>query len=182
MIKQLNSREKLLAVCVVLCAAGVGFYQFGLPTLTALVGDLQHDIAAAESKTIKSLRLLQKSQSILEEHKRLSALHKVKGTNEEMTSALLSSIESLARNAGVTVTDIKPRPGQEGQAAKEKQTQREYGIELDMEAPMPALFQFLQNLENSPELFRVLKLNIAPKGREGKILRGHLLISRTVWI
>ncbi len=182
MIQQLTAREKILAACAVLCVAGIGLFHFGLPTLTSRYGDLQRDVAASESKTLKSLRLMQRAQSIQDEYKKLGAIHTLKGTDEEMTSALLSSVDSLARSAGVTVTDIKPRPGQESAASKEKLTQREYWIEMDMEAPMPALFRFLQDLENSPELFRVLKLNLAPKGREGKILRGYLLISRTVWI
>ena len=147
----------------------------GVP-LIRLCRALNQDVSTAEAKLLRGLRMIHRKDAINGDYERLSPIHLGKGNDEEMLSSLLRSIESLARSSGVTITDIKPRPGQDAPR------HRQYLIEMDAEAPMSALFSFIQSLENSAELYTVQKLNVSPKGRESKTLRAYFLVSRTVWI
>ncbi len=175
MLQQLTKRERTLALAVLAFALVLGLYNLICLPLVRSLGNLDRRIETTEAKLLKSLRLAHQAARINEEYERLAPVHQFKGTDEEMISALLRSIEALARTAGVTITDIKPQPG------KEAPSQRKYEIEMDTEASMSSLFQFLQGLETSPEMFSVQKMNLAPKGMDSKTLRAHITISRIVW-
>lgn len=175
MLKHISPREKKLALAVAAVALAFVGYNFLFLPLLHMKQDMDQRIRAAEAKLLKSLRVTHQAAQINEEFDKLSPVHQFRGTDQEMISTLLRSVESLARNAGVTITDIKPRMGQENP------THKKYLIEMDTEASMPALFRLLQDLEGPQGFFTVLKMNLTPKGRDSKTLRAYILISRTLW-
>jgi hypothetical protein len=177
MSKRLSPRERRLAFAVVGCALLYGIYQWGLTPLFSNYNQLKSQIAASEAQLLKSLKITHQADQINEEYNRLAPTHQFQGTDEEMISTLLRSLEAIARKAGVTVTEMKPRPG------KDQQTHHaRYLIEMDAEATAETVFKFLQEVETDPGLFRVLKMTLSPKSRDSSDLRATLLISRTVWI
>ena len=175
MMQQLSKRERALALAVAGFVLLMGLYHLIVAPLAGFSDRLDQKIRITEAKMMKSLRLTHQAAHINAEFDRLAPLHQFRGTDEEMISALLRSIEALARTSSVTITDIKPQPGQEGP------NQRKFFIEMDAEAAMPSLFGFLQGMETSPELFCVQKMSITPRGVDSKTLRAHILVSRILW-
>ena len=127
MIKQLSPRERALGIAVAGLVMMFGVYRFVWQPLTRVASGMNQQISVSQAKLMKSIRITHHAAQINQEYEKLSSIHQFKGTNEEMLSTLLRSLESSARNCAITITDIKPRAGQDAP------NHRQYTIEMDIE-------------------------------------------------
>jgi len=126
-------------------------------------------IFAQELRLEKNLKIIARRKGIESRYQGYSGRFKSQGTEEEEMAKMLKEIETLAGNL-VHITDIKPRP------AKEKEFYRQYSVEIEFEAPIKPLTQFIYGLQNSPQMFKITQLQLNAKGSDH--LNGHMLATK----
>ncbi len=126
-------------------------------------------ISAQELRLEKNLKIIAKRKAIEGCYQGYSDRFKSQGTEEEEMAKMLKEIETLAGDL-VHITDIKPRP------AKEKGFYRQYSVEIEYEAPIRPLTQFIYGLQNSPQMFKITQLQLNAKGPDK--LKGWMLATK----
>jgi hypothetical protein len=151
-MKKLNARERFLAGA----AAAAVF----LPALYLLViGPMVHKFRETD-KGIQQLRVtirkyyeLERQQPVLMEgYKRIERYLQLKGTDNEKLTALLTTIETEAKAAGITVVDLKPVLSQTKTSKAISALSR---VHLSGEGGLEQVGQFLYNLNQANIFFAV---------------------------
>lgn len=84
--------------------------------------------------------------------------------------SILSELELIAQQSGVSIIDIRP------QLPKETSAYKEIYIDLRAEGSMQAFLKFIYDIENSLSLLRIKKLQLIAKPNSS-ILEGIFSIS-----
>lgn len=138
------------------------------------IKSLDEKIKEKESGVKKKLHISARKDKIASEIIHYdSFLSSAKSEEEEMTS-LLKEIESLANKTSVYLVDMKPA------GLKDKGEFRRYSINLNCEAQMEQLIDFMYNIENSNKLFSIEKYQIGPKSKESSIVKCSMSVVRVV--
>ena len=135
---------------------------------------INSEIRSNESQLAQSLRNLSRKDDIKSEYQKYIQYIKSNYSEGEETAKLLEEIEDLGRNAGISITDIKPQP------PKEVNIYKYYSIEVEAEGHMEALMTFFHQLSSSKQLFRVGKAYINVKDREVSIAKASILVTKVV--
>lgn len=107
-MRQLNRRERILAVVTMLVVVVASLYQYVLePTLLNLV-DAYEQAERAEMELSELRRLAKDSQRIEKDYERLRGVLSAAATEEELTLALLSETAALATSCALEVESVKP--------------------------------------------------------------------------
>ena len=90
---------------------------------------------------------------------------------------MFGSLDSLAKEAQVTLVGVKP---QEPQVGEDGET---YRVDLEVEAVMPGLLRFLHGVESSPQVLRVDRLQLQPLTRpDAPPMKGQMTVSKLVFL
>lgn len=174
-LNRLNPREKkIFYVVMALVVFMIGYHGVWQPILNKSAS-LDDEIFAAEMRLRKAKTLLRQRDDVLEEAKKYPNLAKMDaGTDEAEIAKLLNLIEQTARKTGITLADVKPEPVQ-----SDKMTKR-YRVELDAEAGLEQLMEFIYELESSPELLKIERVETAPREDNPSAMRTSLAVTRVV--
>jgi Tfp pilus assembly protein PilO len=135
------------------------------------LSSLSQEIQATETKLARGLRAQRQKDAILKEYKTFEDFLKLNGSDEEIVSAFLREIEKLSRDAGISITDIKPR------STKRVGLYKEYIIEVRLDATFKDLVKFLYRLNDSNFLIRVDKLSLNLTDEKSEILKISMVIN-----
>ncbi len=131
------------------------------------------EIKLSEKKLSLDLRNINNKDIIEKEYKRYkSYVKRSYASDEEDVADILAQIEGMARTASVRLVDIKPT------APKQTELYREYAVEVEVEGDMEQVTTFLYNLNNSPQLLRVLKLRLGLKDKEASLVKASILVTK----
>ncbi|GEM_PF-1261830 len=166
-MKQLNKKEKILAIGVVISLFLYMFNGLIISPFQERLSKADQDIKQAQLLIRKNLELDQKKDSLLMENKRIERYLTLKGSDDEKMTVILSRIESEARKAGLIIIDMKP----DTTAQKPKSMPVVYRIQLNAEAELNKVFNFVYNLENADILFKLEKLNLSVKDETVGIMK-----------
>lgn len=170
-MKQLNKKEKVLAIGVVI---SLFIYMFNLLIIIPLQERLtkaDQDIKHAQLLIRKNLELERRKEFLLKENKRIERYLTLQGSDDEKMTLILSRIESEARKAGLVIIDMKPDTAQRARSLPIV-----YRIQLNAEADMSKVFNFVYNLENTDILFKFDKLNLSVKDETTGVLKIEAII------
>jgi Tfp pilus assembly protein PilO len=117
--------------------------------------------------------VVQKDRILAEVAKYTSFLSTAKSEDEEITS-FLKEIENLADKSSVYLVDMKPA------GVKDLSSSKKYLLNLNCEAQMEQLADFMYNIENSNKLLTIDKYQISPKSKESSIAKCSISISKMV--
>jgi pyridoxal/pyridoxine/pyridoxamine kinase len=117
--------------------------------------------------------VIQKDRILSEVAKYNSFLSSAKSEDEEATS-FLKEIENLANKSSVYLIDMKPA------GVKDLGSSKRYLLNLNCEAQMEQLTDFMYNIENSNKLLAIDKYQISPKSKESSIAKCSISISKIV--
>ncbi len=135
---------------------------------------LDKEIQERQSDIRKSLHILsQKDRILVESAKYSSFLHSFKSEEEEVTF-LLKEIENITNKTSVYLIDMKPA------GLKDMASTKKYLINLNCEAQMEQLIDFMYNIENSNRLLTIEKYRITPKSKESSLAKCTMSISKIV--
>jgi len=166
-----SRRERILFVSVMILITLSILYQFIVEPLYRKFVDLQQELSTKQVQLMKSLRLLEEKEDVTKEFQRYSQLLKTKRTEEEEMAFVLGEIEKIGKQAGVYLSDVKP------QRIKDWEYYRQLLVEIKFEATMDTLTQFIYNIQSSPFLLKVKRLNINSKSADS-VLQGIVQVSK----
>lgn len=129
-------------------------------------------IAEKQVRLARHRRLLARRSVTEAEHTQYAGLARIGGSEEAEITAVLTTIEDLAGQAGVRITDIKPQP------VRTVDFYKYFGVELEAEAAVQPLMQFIYRLQTAPQVLKVDRLRLSAKTGGSNLLRAEFLISR----
>ena len=170
-MKILSLREKrILWVVVGLLAVGLPAQILVFPLLESH-RDLDKKILAAQIKANKYERLIQRKDALQKKYQAISFVLKNSSGAQETIVEGLSELESLARESGIRILDIRP------QLLKKDSSIKETGIELKAAANMEGFIRFIYKVERSLTLFKIKKIQLTTKPGS-PMLEGSFSIAR----
>lgn len=137
------------------------------------IKSLNKEIQAKETEIKGNLRLLTHKDRILAESKQYSSYASSLRSEEEEMTSFLKEIENSANKTSIYLIDMKPG------GVKEVDSSKRYFVNLNCEAQMEQLVNFMHDIENSDKLLIVDKYQISPKSKESSsIVRCRMTISK----
>ena len=163
----LAKRERyilILTATVIMLAVA---YNFIIEPVYRSWRDTSGEIALKEIKLKKTMRLLENRNPIINEYNTYaSAINNA--------SKLLGYIEKKAISLGIKIANIKPRP------LKQKDSYKEYVIELQIEGRFSDINRFISKLISSPTFITVEKFDFRTKEGTPSFLKGTLILSKLI--
>ncbi len=135
---------------------------------------LDKEIKEKEASVKKNLRILSHKERILADSKRYGSYVKDFTSEEEEATAILKEIETLASKTAIYLIDLKPA------GLVESEMSKRYSVNLNCEAEMQGLVDFMYKLETSKMLLTVDRFQITPKSKESSVARCRMTISKIV--
>ena len=177
-LTKLSAREKkILCVVVALLIVMIGYHGVWRP-MTHKFSQLDDEIFVTQMHLRKAKTFLRQKDQVTEISKKFANLEKMDaGSDEEEIARLLNLIEQTARKNGVSLSDVKPQPVNSDKLTKQ------YRVELNAEASLAPLVDFIYEIEHAPDTLRIERVTLTPKeekDKTGTTLRAFLVISRIV--
>ncbi len=134
---------------------------------------LDGQIWAKQQKVNRNLRILSFKNSIINEYAKYEMyLDPGEKSQEQIVSALLQTIETLARQNEITISNIQPGD------VSENPLYKEYLTSIECEGGFKNMLTFMDALEASDFLFRILKYQFAAKSKTGEVIKANIDVSR----
>lgn len=171
-LSNLSKREKaivLLTVSVVVLAV---IYLSAVEPLLARFNKLNSEIGLKKRKLEKIYQLLGHREKIEAEYEKLVRATIKESSDEEIIASILNQMEALARSSGVQINNIRP------ERVKEEAGYKRLSIEVSTESNVDALFKFIYNLETSPALLKIERLQISPSRKQDGLVEATFNIVR----
>ena len=174
-LSKLSGREKkILYVVIVMLVLVFGYHGIARPLAEKLT-NLDMEVFAMQMKLRKAKIFLRQKDEILEESKKYANLSQMDaGSDEEEIARLLNLIEQTARKSGISLSDVKPEQVRSDKAVKR------YVVQLNAESTLEQLMGFVYDLEHSPQILKIEKINTAPKEDKSPSLRSTITVTRVV--
>ena len=173
-IPQLSKKKRYMLYIAIVILGVVFFERIVFQTAMSRIKKLNNEILIQEKKMQKALYILSQEDSIIAEHAKYVEGVGQKYSEEEEKSKLLSEVERLARSSSVSLKNIKPG------LTKKIGPYEKYTVEIETEAKMNYLVDFIYQLERSPRLLRVESFQLRSKEKESPVLRGRMTITEVL--
>lgn len=175
-LSRLNKREKLVFYGAVI------FISLALVD-RLVIGPVFSKLKVLDSRIRQESEIIRKNARIVAEKERiaavssqLSAYSRKTGTQEEEVAHLLGEVEKLARKTSLYIVDMKPL------GVSEDSVSRKYSVDLNCEAQMEQIANFMYEIESSQILFFVETFNITPKSQDSSVAKCNMRISSVIFL
>lgn len=172
-MRELQKKEKMLAGVVLALSFAFAFNLLILKPLREKLSLVDEEIGREELVFRKYSGLEKKKDSLLTVYKKIEPYLGFKGSDNEKTAAILSSIEAEARKSGLVIVDMKPIEGTKGRAGAVSI----YRVQLSAEADMAKITAFLHGLGNAGILFNVERLSVVIKDEGTGVMKMDTVIA-----
>lgn len=174
-IGSLSKREKIILIIAIGVIVFSSFSKLILIPYLRMSGALDKEIFQLHNKLTKARRLIPRKYIIEKEFQGIAASHMPQDegvAGEQQIARILIALEDLSNQAGVRLTDIRPRP------AQSLDYYNEYIIEARFEAGINEISRFIYEIQASKELLKIEKLQLNIKSSESSLLEGYLEIHK----
>ena len=155
---RLSDRERIILYITIFIISIVFLDQMILSPIMTKMSQLSKNIDFQEETIKRNLTILARKYKIVEEQNKYSPyLVARRKSDEEEDRSFSLELQALAKDT-VDLIDIRSSG-----IHKIGLLSRQYVIDLNFEAEMKYIFQFLYKIENSDKLYSVEKYNIRPK-------------------
>jgi len=172
--KRWKPRERALGVSTLVVGALCLFYRAAFVPAVERLDGIYQEIHIHLKQLAADRRMVAQREEVSRVYSRYAHLVQAVGSDEEETSRLLGEVASLARLAEVTVVNLKPRPMETAGLAKL------YQVEVETESSLAGLARFLYDVERSPQLLSVARLEARQEEKLQSPLRCAIRISKIV--
>lgn len=172
---RLSKKDKIIfyiAVCVVaLLILDRGI----ISPVFSKIRSLNKELQDKQANIKKNLRILAQKERILAQGAKYnSLLGDSKMSDDEQVTLVLKELESLANKSSVYLVDMKPS------GIKESGSSKMILINLNCEAQMEQLVDFMYNMENSNSLISIEKYQLTPKTKESSVAKCSISVYKVV--
>jgi ribosome-binding ATPase YchF (GTP1/OBG family) len=139
------------------------------------IQQLNKEIKDKQAQIKKNLRILAQKDKILTQGAKYSSfLSDSTMSDDEQVTLVLKELENLASKSQVYLVDMKPA------GTKETGTSKRIMVNLNCEAQMEQLVDFMYNMENSDSLISIEKYQITPKAKESSVAKCSISVYKVV--
>jgi len=170
----LSNREKFVLYITCAIVSVLIFDRLIMNPVSKKLKSLDTEIRDKESAIKKGVRILGQKDKILAESSAYQPLLAKAASDEEETISLLKEVELLANKSGINLIDLKPAE------VKESASIKKYFVNLNCEAQMQQLMDFMHQIESSDKMLKVERFEINPKSKESSIATCGMSVSRIV--
>ncbi len=142
--------------------------------IRAKMVDLSGQIADRTVEIRQSKHIIKHKDRILKEAIKYKTLIKSSKTEEEEMTTLLKEVENLASKNSIYLVNMKPG------GLEESPTSKKYILNLNCEAQLEQMVQFMYEIEKSKKLLSINKYKINPKSKDSSVARCRMSISKIV--
>ncbi len=171
-LTKLSKRERLFLYAVIAFVVCALMDRMVIRPIANRFRQLDEEILLQEKLLGKNIRNLGQGKVTINEYKKFEDYSKPAGSDEEEMAKFLSNIEGFARKSTVYLVSIKPRP------IMKIDFYKKYTADLESEANMEALIDFVYQIESSNNLFKVEKLQLVPKSAGASIVKGQMVVTK----
>jgi hypothetical protein len=171
--KNLKPRERILfysaigAFVLMLCDFLV------LGPILSHISVLDTEIKSKSQSIQRDMRILSYKDSIYKEYKVYqSYLDTGEKSQEEIIAGLLKKLEALASQDTITITNVMPGE------LEDKPIYKIYKTTLDFEGALKDVLTFMNQLEESDNLFQIVRYQMEPKSKAGSSMKCNMDITR----
>jgi hypothetical protein len=137
--------------------------------------DIDDSIAKEERVVEQNMRFLTHEDRIVKEAAMFRDYYaKNVRSEEEIIADFLKKVEFLATQAQVTLAKVSP----DGQDVQKNYLK--YFVTLDCSGKLENIANFIYNVNNSPELLKVEKMNLLANAREAEKIQATITISKMI--
>ncbi|MBU3759975.1 MAG: hypothetical protein FGM27_08635 [Candidatus Omnitrophica bacterium] len=172
-VAKFTARERLLFYGA---SAAVVFVMTDLIVLRPIFSNLElldAEIKAKSQAIQRDLRILSFKDGIRREYQKYeSYLDTGEKTQEEIISSLLRKLESVAKAHDIQIVNVSPGE------IEDKPIYKLYKTTLDFEGDLKKVFTFMNDLEESENLFEITRYVLAPKSKTGTVMKCSMDMTR----
>lgn len=168
---RLSPRERGL---VILTSTVIGLalgYQLLLEPFLSRFNELRSTIGTQTLRLEKDHRLIAEREATQKSLAAVVSGLKMTGSEEEEIADFLSRVEQMAGQAALPLKGLRPRP------ATSLGPYRLFAVEVSAEGRMEQVTRFLQELQDSAQIVKVDRMQLAVKGGSSDLLEANLTLS-----
>lgn len=173
-LSRLSKREKIVFYCALCFILLMLLDRLVVFPVYSKMHTLNKEIKEKESDIKRDSHIVAQKDKILAESARFGSFFNGGESEEEEMTSVLKEIEILANKASVYLVDMKPG------AIKTMGEFKKYQVNLNCEAQMEQLVNFMYDIENSNKLLTIEKYQMNPKSKESSVVVCNLSISKVV--
>ena len=173
-LARLSKREKAVLYGAAIVVSLTALDRLVIFPIFYKMEELGQEIKDSEAGIKKSLHILTYKDKIMAASIKYKTYIKAARSVEEEMTTFLKEVENLASANSVYLIDMKPGEVAEGAASKK------YLLNVNCEAQLEQLVEFMYNVERSDKLLTIEKYKINPKSKESSVARCSISIAKTV--
>ncbi len=175
-LTHMSKREKIIFYCALIFLSVTVADRFIISPIFHKMQTLNKETNETKTAIRKDLHILVHKDRILSDSKKhKNLLSSLMSDEEEMTS-ILKEIENLANKSGIYLVDMKPG------GLADIEVSKKYTVNLNCEAQMEQLMEFMYSVEKSDKLLTIERYQISPKSRDSSVARCRMTISKVVML
>lgn len=175
-LSKLKKREKFVFY-------GAAFFVGAALVDRIILGPILNKMTLLDERISVQEDLIRKNARIVAEKERIQVVAaefapylRAGSSQEEEVARILGEVEKLARKTSLYVVDMKPM------GMTEEAANRKYTVDLNCEAQMEQITNFMYEIENSPILLVVESFSISPKSKETSIAKCNMRIANVIFL
>lgn len=169
--KQLSKREKVIVLLTLGLGGGSLIYIFLIEPFLANINDMNNEILIKETKLQKIYALIGHKDKIEAEYEKFLKASSSNASDEAIISDILKQVEKIAVASSVQLNNVRP------ERLRNEEVKR-LRVEITAEAGVSSMLKFIYDLEMSPFLITVERLQIVPSRTQPGYIETTLLISK----
>ena len=172
----LSKREKsVFCLCAAIIACAL-LYNFIFEPIGKKWVKANKEIQIKRMSLMKNIRAVKNRKKVFSEYEIYADRVKQKGSDEKEIAMIFREIESAARNNHVHILNMKPMPfiSKSG----EKEGYKKLAVEVECEAQMSSLVQFIYNIQTCSQMLKVEQIKLKAKEMNSNIIRSKLSIGK----
>jgi hypothetical protein len=172
---RLSKKEKIIFYTAVTMVALLIIDRAIIAPVFYKIKSLNQEIQDKQIMIKKNLKILSQKERILSESSKYGSFLSESGLgDDEQITLVLKELESLASKSSVYLVDMKPA------GIKESGSSKRIMVNLNCEAQMEQLVDFMYNMENSSSLLSIEKYQLAPKSKDSSVAKCSISVYKVV--
>ncbi len=171
-MRNLSKREGIIFIVTIAIIGVYGIFSLVVKPWLESAQDIDDQITAAEQKLGKQYKILAEARN-KEKHyvKMVEAIGKVSSDAQEISS-ITNSLEKTSRQVGVKIANMQPqRPSNRGDFVV-------FAVDMILEGEWSKVVRFLYEIQNQPNSFSIIELNLEKYSDTTNVLRGRIVVSK----
>jgi len=176
MFSSISKREKNIIIAIIILAVFGVFWNFILEPCLKKWQDLDAQIAAKKVKLQKCVKSISDFQTKNAEYGKYASFVKGSKSDEQQLAVVLSEIDQLAKDSGVTLIILKPN------SVKDVKIYKKFLAEAELDTTIKGLIKFLYQTENSNQMLKIENMDINATGQgQDSDIKVRVLISKILF-